>query len=155
MPRYGKVALVSAAYPPVQTGGIETQTADLAHALSAEGVDVTVLCGGAMPVKITKESQHLRIIRMPMINLPPRVIWYQLQNLQAFEKYLSPFDIVHSQHSAFSVYGLLKKKIGKPWIVSFHDHQFTRLKIFFDVKPWNLSLGTLLTTLLDIQYLTS
>lgn len=141
MSRYGKVALVSAAYPPVQTGGIETQTADLAHALSAEGVDVTVLCGGATPVKITKENQRLRIIRMPMLDLPPRVVWYQLQNLQAFEKYLSRFDIVHSQHSAFSIYGLLKKKIGRPWIVSFHDHQFNRLKVLLDVKPWNLSSG--------------
>jgi len=141
MPRYGKVALVSAAYPPVQTGGIETQTADLAHALSAQGVDVTVLCGGATPVKITEENQCLRIIRMPTVDLPPRVVWYQLQNMRAFEKYLSPFDIIHSQHSAFSIYGLLKERIGKPWIVSFHDHQFTRLKVLFDVKPWNLSPG--------------
>jgi len=141
MPEYGKVALISAAYPPFQTGGIETQTADLARALSVENVKVTVFCGGARRITITEKNSHLRVVRMPMFDLAPRVVWYQLQNLHAFEKYLSEYDIVHSQHSSFSTYGLLKKRIRKPWIVSFHDHQLTRLKVFFDVKPWNLSPG--------------
>jgi glycosyltransferase involved in cell wall biosynthesis len=141
MRRPNKVALISASYPPHGTGGIETQTADLAHALSTEGVDVTVFCGGTNTPTLTKENTHLKTLRMPMANLPPRVVWFQMQNLHAFEKLLPCFDIVHTQHSSCSIYGFLKRKIGKPWIVSFHDHQFTRLKVFFDVKPWNLSLG--------------
>ena len=147
MRRLESIALVSAAYPPHTSGGIEVQTYDLAHALSSEGVDVTVFCGGAKVPKLIREHENLKIFRMPMADAPPRVVWFQLQNLEILRRTLPNYDIVHSQHSSGSIYGLFKEKIGKPWVVSFHDHQLRRLTVFFDVKPWNLSLG-------DIMYYT-
>jgi len=133
------VALVSAGYPPYLSGGIDVQTYDLAHALSSEGVDVGVFCGGAKTPTLLRERENLTIFRMPMFDIQPRVLWFQIQNFGLFKKALPNYDIVHTQHSSGSLYGLIKRKYGKPWVVSFHDHQLRRLRVFFDVKPWNLS----------------
>lgn len=141
------VALVSAGYPPYMSGGIDVQTYDLAHALASVGVNVTVFSGGARIPKLIHEHENLDIFRMPMADIPPRVVWFQLQNLEILKRNLPNYDIIHTQHSSGSIYGFLKKKTRKPWVVSFHDHQLRRLTVFFNVKPWNLSLG-------DITYYT-
>lgn len=135
------IALVSAGYPPYMSGGIDVQTYDLAHTLSLIGIDVTVFCGGARDPTLTHEHENLKILRMPMADIPPRVVWFQLQNLEIFKRTLSKYDIIHTQHSSGSIYGFLKEKIGRPWVVSFHDHQLTRLKVLFNIEPWKLSLG--------------
>jgi len=142
-----RVALVSAAYPPQITGGIETQTYDLAHALSSLDVEVTVFCGGSDRPTMHRENDNLRIIRLPMANIPPRVVFFQLQNMKLLRDELPKFDVIHTQHSSGSFYGIMKERIGRPWVVSFHDHQLRRLRVFFDVKPWNLSTS-------DIVYYT-
>lgn len=142
-----KIALVSAGYPPYMSGGIDVQSYDLAHALSLEGVDVTVFCGGSKVPTLVHEHENLKIFRMPMVDIPPRVIWFQLQNLEMLKRTLPNYDLIHTQHSSGSFYGFLKGKIGKPWVVSFHDHQIRRLTVFFEVKPWNLSLA-------DVAYYT-
>lgn len=133
------VALISAGYPPHMFGGIDVQTYDLAHALSSEKVNVTVFCGGSKFPSFIRENDYLKVCRLPMIEIPPRVIWFQLQNIKFFAKELTNYDLVHTQHSSGSVYGLLKKKIGKPWIVSFHDHQLRRCIIPFKTRLRYLS----------------
>jgi glycosyltransferase involved in cell wall biosynthesis len=139
MKKPNSVALVSAGYPPNMFGGIDMQTYDLAHALSSEKVQVTVFCGGSRFYRYTQENDYLTIHRLPMVDFPPRVVWFQLQNVNFLKNMLSSYDIIHTQHSSGSIYALIKKKIRKPWIVSFHDHQLRRFMIFFKVKPWNLS----------------
>lgn len=133
------LALVSAAYPPYSWGGIDTQTYDLAHQLSALGIRVTVFCGGANTPVIVQENENLKLYRLPVLDFPPRVVWFQLQNFGVFFKELRNFELVHSQHSSGSAFALVKNKIRKPWIVSFHDHQLRRLRMAFDLKPWKLS----------------
>jgi glycosyltransferase involved in cell wall biosynthesis len=121
-------------------GGIDMQTYDLAHALSAEKVAVTVFCGGNLKSpKRVRETDYLTIYRLPMAEMPPRVVWFQLQNISFLKSKLSDYDVIHTQHSSGSIYGLLKRKVGKPWVVSFHDHQLRRFIIPFKLKPWNLS----------------
>ncbi len=133
------LALVSAAYPPYSWGGIDTQTYDLAHQLSALGIKVTVFCGRAQRPVVVHEGENLRICRLPVIDLPPRVLWFQLQNSRALLKELQSFDLIHSQHSSGSTIGFAKNRIKKPWIVSFHDHQLRRLLTALNLKPWRLN----------------
>jgi 1,4-alpha-glucan branching enzyme len=135
------IALISANYPPYTCGGIDSQTYDLAHMLALEGENITVFCGNAKVPTLIHENENLKILRLPIVNVPPRVVWFQLKNISVFRKTLPDFDLVHTQHSSGSIYGLLKKRIGKPWVVSFHEHQIRRLKVLFEIKPWNLSLG--------------
>jgi len=135
------VALISAAYPPYTFGGIDKQTYDLAHALSSAGVNVNVFCGIAERPTLTHENENLKICRLPLYDFPPRVVWFQLKNRNFFRERLRGFDLVHTQHSSGSIYGLLKKEVGRPWIVSFHDHELRRLLILLSSRPGNLSLG--------------
>lgn len=113
----------------------------MAHALSRLGLSVTVFCGGAKQPTVLHEDKDLRVLRMPMARVPPRVVFFQLQNLSLLKSVLPYYDVVHTQHSSGSLYGIIKKKVGKPWVVSFHDHQLRRLLMFFDVKPWNLTMS--------------
>ena len=138
------MALVSAAYPPYSFGGIDMQTYDLAHGLSSKEIEVTVFCGFAKRPTLSQENKNLWICRLPMYDIPPRVLWFQLRNVNYFKKNLGNFDVVHAQHSSGSVIGLLKKRIGKPWIVSFHDHQRRRLQITLSSRPSDLNLGDML-----------
>jgi len=136
-----KLALVSTSYPPYSWGGIDIQTYDVAHQLSKVGVDVTVFCGKAKSPVLHQENENLKVYRLPVLDIPPRVIWFQFQNLKLLSEKLSSFDIVHTQHSSGSIYGLIKKRIGKPWVVSLHEHQFRRLLTFMNSKPWKRSIG--------------
>lgn len=133
------VALVSAGYPPKMCGGIDMQTYDLAHALSEKNVDVTVFCSGSKSPILNQENNHLKVCRLPALEMPPRVLWFQLQNYNFLKKELANYDIVHTQHSSGSLFGFFMKKLRKPWIVSFHDHQLGRFLIPFKIKPLNLS----------------
>ncbi len=137
------LALVSAAYPPYSWGGIDTQTYDLAHQLSTIGIEVTVFCGGGRRPTVVQESENLRLCRLPVLDIPPRVVWFQLQNLAILSKELRGCDLIHSQHSSGSILGFLKNRIRKPWIVSFRDHHLRRLLTAINLRPWNLSPGDL------------
>jgi len=139
-----EIALVSAAFPPYTFGGIDIQTHNLAQGLSSSGVNVTVFCGLAKKPTVTQETTNLRVCRLPLVEAPPRVLWFQLKNVGFFRENLQKFDLVHTQHSSGSIYGLLNKRTRRPWIVSFHDHQLRRLLILFSLRPWNLSLGDIL-----------
>jgi len=136
-----KIALVSAGYPPYSWGGIDVQTYDVAHQLSKAGVEVTVFCGRANNPVLVEENQNLKVCRLPLLDIPPRVIWFQFQNFKLLTKKLSSFDIVHTQHSSGSIYAIIKKTIRKPWVVSLHEHHFRRLLTFLNSKPWKRSLG--------------
>lgn len=124
-----KVALISHSFPPHMTGGIGSYTFSLAEALTNKGIDVTVFCGG----KSNTELPHkFKIKRLPMFNFPPRALWFQLQNFRFFKKGLKGFDIVHGQMTCTTFYSLIKNKVGKPWIVTFHDHPKRGLNAFLE-----------------------
>ncbi len=141
MGQLNSVALLSAAYPPYSWGGIDTQTYDIAHYLSKVGIDVTVFCGRAERPTAVKESKNLTLYRLPVLDAPPRVVWFQLQNLHRILQRIPDFDIVHTQHSSGTLYGLVKNKFKKPWIVSFHEHELRRLLTYLELKPWKFSMN--------------
>jgi len=133
-----KVALISHSFPPHMTGGIGSYTFSLAEALSKKGIDVTVFCGG----HVKKEpASKFKIKRIPMLNLPPRAVWFQLQNHKRLSKELKNFDIIHGQNTSSSFYVMMKKKVEKPWIVTFHDCPSRGLKAFFDSPSSSMNLG--------------
>lgn len=59
MTRHLSVALISAGYPPHLSEGIHVQTYDLAQALSSEGANVTVFCGGAGAPALIHEHEGI------------------------------------------------------------------------------------------------
>ena len=90
-----RVALISHEFPPYLIGGIGTHCYDLASSLSKKGIDVTVFSGKSKQLKIEKLNSHLKVVRLPFPNFPPRFIWFQLQNFKTLLGSLSNFDLIH------------------------------------------------------------
>ncbi len=134
-----KVALISHLFPPdIKGGGIGSYTFSLAEALSKKGIDVTVFCGGNIKEEL---KCNFKIKRLPMLNFPPRAVWFQLQNYKYLVKELKNFDIIHGQNTASTFYAFIKNKVKKPWIVTFHDCPTEELKIFFDAPFYAKNFG--------------
>ena len=94
----------------------------LSRTLAEKGVEVTVFCGSKQ-LSTNAEVDGLELRRLPfrLIKLPPNFVWFQAENLVRFVRALGDFDIVHSQQASGTVCAILKRKVGFPWIVTFHS----------------------------------
>lgn len=141
-----KVALISHSFPPNMTGGIASYTLSLAEALTKKGIDVTVFCGG----KVGKEIPHdFKIVRLPMVNFPPRAVWFQLQNFKFLKEELKHFDLIHGQNTSSTFYTLIKKEINKPWVVTFHDCLDENLRIFLESPFYTKNFGDFIFNVIE------
>lgn len=141
-----KVALISHSFLPHMTGGIANYTFTLAEELTKKGIEVTVFCGG----KVRNELPHnFKLVRLPMLNFPPRALWFQLQNFNFFKKELKKFDIIHGQMTATTFYSIIKEEINKPWVVTFHDHPTRGLKSILNSPKGTKNIGDLIFNILE------
>jgi len=125
-----KVALISEEFPPFMFGGIASVCYDLAQALSKKGIHTTVFCGKSRKMAIEKINDKLEIVRLPCLNLPPRFVWFQLQNLKLFSKLLKHHTILHvvnPQAGASIVH--VNRKLRKPIVTSIHGVHLISLKL--------------------------
>jgi glycosyltransferase involved in cell wall biosynthesis len=128
---YPKVALISEEFPPFMFGGIGAVISDLADSLSKRKISTTVFCGGSKKIAIEKSNDYLEIVRLPCLNIPPRFLWFQVQNHLNILRKLEGFDIIHAvshQVSFLSVY--LKRILRLPLITSYHGVPFYDLRAF-------------------------
>lgn len=123
---------ISHDYPPYHTGGIGVFVFSLAQELVKLGIDVHVLCGGAVGSISTKSEAGLTVTRIPLPNLPPRNLWFQIKTYRLIRKYLSEVDVVHGHNTLSTVMALANQGFEKPWIVTVHS-------LFRRVLPLNLS----------------
>ena len=153
-----EVALLSPEYPPSSIGGISTVCYDLSINLSKQGISTTVFCGKSNTIAVEKVSDCLRVVHMPLLSLPPRHLWFQVQNINPLLAMLKEFDIVHSvdPRSAFLAY--FSKKLQKPFITHVHGcgHCETTAFVKSPISYW--SVGDFVYTILEYplnEYLTS
>lgn len=125
-----KVALISEEFPPFMFGGIASACYDLAHALSKKGIFTTVFCGKSRKMTIEKINDKLEIVRLPCLNLPPRFVWFQLQNRKIFSRLLKDYTVLHIVNpQAGASVAHLSKKLRKPIITSIHGVHLISLKL--------------------------
>jgi glycosyltransferase involved in cell wall biosynthesis len=126
-----KVALLSHEFPPYMFGGIASNCYDLALALSKRGISTTVFSGRSKSISVEKINRHLKIIRLPCLDFPPRFLWFQLQNFKTLLKLLGDYSIIHGVNplsSAISIF--VKKKLNKPTVTTIHEVYAKDLKAF-------------------------
>jgi glycosyltransferase involved in cell wall biosynthesis len=136
------VALVSEEFPPFMFGGISTVCYDLAHSLSQKGIETTVFCGRSNRPAIERVNDYLEIVRLPCLNIPPRFLWFQLQNLFNLTKQLKDRTLIHAvnpQVSPICIY--LKKKLTKPLVTSYHGVPAYDLEAFINSPTSLWALG--------------
>lgn len=108
-------------YPPYyQFGGSEVYIRLLSKELAKNGVDVTVIAGWPGKETISEHlEKHLHVVRIPVINIPIRPIWLQLQNKPQILQLLKSVDIVHCNNLTTALFNREITK-HKPLIVSVH-----------------------------------
>lgn len=128
-----KVALISHEFPPYTFGGVATVCRGLAHSLSRKGIDTTIFCGRSKRIIAEKLNDCLKVIRLPCIDMPPRALWFQLQNFRTFSHLLQSYEIIHSLIPDYSLLFLhLKQKLGRPLVTSIHGVPLPELKTFIN-----------------------
>jgi len=137
-----KVALLSEEFPPFLFGGIGAVTWDLACNLSKRKIHTTVFCGASNKIAIEKPNDYLEIVRLPCLDLPPRFLWFQVQNFLNILKQRRDYGIIHSvshQMAFLSVY--LKRKLKIPLITSYHGVPFYDLRAFANSPANSWTIG--------------
>lgn len=154
-----KVALVSSEYPPSSLGGVSAVCYDLAMSLSKKGVSTTVFCGKSDKIAVERVNNCLRVVRMPIIGLPPRHLWFPVQNLSPLLRLLKEFDVIHNIDTrAAGVLVHFRKNLHKPLLTHVHGCGHCETKVFLKSPISSWSLGEFVYTVLEYplnEYLTS
>lgn len=152
-----RVALVSPEFPPSLLGGIGAVCHDLALSLSKSGVSTTVFCGKSDRISHEKANGYLSIVRMPILNLPPRHLWFQAQNIVPLLRLLKEFDVIHVVDPRIVIPANFKKSIRKPLITHIHGCGHCEAKLFLKSPIGYWSSGDFVFTVLEYpmnEYLT-
>ena len=125
------MALISDEFPPFTFGGVGSVCHDLAYGLSKKKIHTTVLCRGSLKITIEEPNDYLEIIRLPCLDIPPRSVWFQLQNLHRFSKLLKNYTVLHVVAPGSGTFCVnLKKKLSKPLVTSCHGIMRRGLEMF-------------------------
>jgi len=144
------IALISEEFPPFMFGGIASFCYDLARSLSRKRIFTTVFSGKAKKLTIEKFGDYLRVIRLPCLDIPPRFLWFQLQNIKILREELQDFDILHvGNPQVGAICSHLKKKLKKKLVTSIHGFPLYDLKVLIKSSISNWTLGDLGCNLLE------
>jgi glycosyltransferase involved in cell wall biosynthesis len=135
------VALISHEYPPYIFGGVGTFCHDLSQKLAENQIHTKVITGRSAKLKKTKINKYLTVIRLPLLNYPPRHLWFQIQNFDTFSNLFNNTSLIHCIRPELSVISShYKKKYSIPMITSLHGTFVGDLKIFLTspISTWTL-----------------
>ncbi|HVP92389.1 MAG TPA: glycosyltransferase family 4 protein, partial [Acidobacteriota bacterium] len=153
-----KVALISPEFPPFSIGGISAVCNDLAWNLAKKGVPTTVFCGKSNKISMENLTDCLKIVRLPLLGLPPRHVWFQIENLSPLLDLLKGFDIVHSIDPRAAFLAYFSKNLRRPFITHVHGCGHCETEVFLKSPISYWSLGDFVYTVLEYplnQYLTN
>jgi glycosyltransferase involved in cell wall biosynthesis len=117
---------------------------DLAYSLSKNKIFTTVFCGMPKEAVVEEKNPYLEVVRLPCLNIPPRYLWFQIENFKDLIKSLKDFDIIHGVNPLASALCLLfKKKLNKPYVTSIHEVFLSNLKTLIRSPFSEWTLGDL------------
>jgi len=139
-----KVALITHEFPPYLIGGMASHCYDLAYSLSKKKIPITVFCGMAISPQSEKINSYLRIVRLPLLNLPPRFLWFQIDNFKFLLKAINDYDIIHCVNPlASGIFSFFGKKMKKIIVTTLHEIFLSDLKTLLTAPFSELTLGDL------------
>jgi len=134
-------------------GGISLVSYGLAHSLSKKRIPTTVFCerGTSEEPNSEKVDEYLEIIRLPIFDLPPRSVWFQLRNFRLLLKLPKDYTVLHGVSPYVSaVYALFKRKLRKPFIASVHGTPRGALRAFIHSPISSWSFGDFGSNVLEL-----
>jgi glycosyltransferase involved in cell wall biosynthesis len=125
-----KVALISPEFPPFSLGGISAVCHDLAWNLSKKGVHTTVFCGKSNKMTIENVNNYLKVVRLPLLDLLPRHVWFQLQNTTSLMSLLKGFDVIHTVDPKEAMLAYFSKNLHTPFVTHVHGSAYGETEVF-------------------------
>jgi len=166
-----KVAIISHEYPPFFFGGIGSYCYNLASNLARKGISTTVFTGRSNKIAREKINDSLEIIRLPCLDIPPRPLWFQLQNFKTISRHLGQYDIIHIANPVSgAAFAYIAKKSGKPVVTTIHSvpsiytlkgllySSFNDLSlgdVFYELFEYQLRMSTMKLSLINSNHIVS
>jgi glycosyltransferase involved in cell wall biosynthesis len=125
-----KVALISLGYPPFSIGGHTPVCRDLAWNLSKKGVHTTVFCGKSKKMAVENVNSYLKVVRLPLLDLFPRHVWFQLQNTTTLMSLLKGFDVIHNIDPRAGIFTYFRKHLNTPFVTHVHGSTYGETRVF-------------------------
>ena len=124
-------------------GGISSVTYGLATSLSKMNVDTTLFSTSTdLRTSAQRINNYLKIVRLPIIDCPPRYLWFNLINFRKIYKMLNEYNIVHAVSPEMVIaYSFYKRGLRRPIITTYHGSYKAALKAFIHspLKAWSPS----------------
>jgi glycosyltransferase involved in cell wall biosynthesis len=114
-------------------GGISSVTSGLAESLARKKVPTTIFTGTTARTQDTEKlSEYSQVVRFPMVDFPPRSVWFQIMNLNKLLDELRKCTVVHGvSPDASFLLTYLKKKLKKPFVATIHGSARSFQREFF------------------------
>jgi len=133
-----KVALLSH-----EGGGISAVSFGLAKSLSKKKIETTIFSTAAdRKIRVEKINDYLEVIRLPLIDCPPRSLWFHLRNSSTLLRLLEDYTLIHAISPEMAIpYTLFGKNPRRPLITTLHGSHRAALRAFVQspVGSWVLS----------------
>jgi len=124
-----RVALIT-----LEGGGISSVCYGLAYNLSKKKIRTTIFTETSGKRKVEKLNEFLDVKRLYRFDLPPRSLWFQIQNFRFLSKAFKDYTLVHGVSPDASVaFTFYKRKLRKPVIASFHAVPLSTAKSYLNV----------------------
>lgn len=150
MNRDFEIALISPTFPPFTIGGIASACYDLAYSLSKKGIFTTVFCGKSDKMLVEKFNSHLTVVRLPLLDAPPRHLWFQLQNFTPLLKLLKNYTLLHGfSPKASAIFAYFRKKLQKPFVTSIHGFPHCELRALLSSPISHWAVGDFVYNVLE------
>ncbi|HUK50453.1 MAG TPA: glycosyltransferase family 4 protein [Terriglobales bacterium] len=135
------VALLSYEFPPYVLGGVASYTHDLARLLSERKIRTTVFCGQSPRVFEEHVNENLTVVRLPILEVPPRFYWFQIINYPFLRTRLHEFNVVHAVDPQTSAVCALIRRPPEQLVTTVHNVPIYRAKTFFNspCSEWNMN----------------
>lgn len=132
-----KVALISH-----EGGGISSVCYGLARSLAKKKIETTIFTSTLTRAHQTeKVNDYLEITHLPILDFPPRSLWFQILNIRKLSRLLKDYTLIHgvSPDTSF-VFTFCKKKLKKPFVATVHGSPRAIQKVFVNspVSCWTL-----------------
>ncbi len=129
-----RVALISH-----EGGGISSVCHGLAQSLAKKKIDTTIFEGKpACAHKTERLNDYLEITRLPILNFPPKPLWFQILNIRKLFKVIDNFTVIHgvSPNASFA-FTFYKRK---PFVATIHGCPRVIQKVFVSspISCWTL-----------------
>ena len=146
-----RVCIISQEFPPyTHYGGIGSSCSDFVSSLSKEGVEVSIICGGAVFSEV-KLNDYVTVVTVPSNSLAPRLS-FTLSVARRASVVLSlvdQADVVHFFSSIGPLTGWIKKKTRKPVVSSLHGVPLRNLRSFLSSPFSGWTFGDATSDLLE------